>query len=175
MPACPRLLLSLRPSKPGKRNLCVLSWKRGGCRVTLKTGNGHEGSAFVLPGLPRRFPGAGLQVATREAAFCNPNLLQREFRNTFSRCCSGQPRRSQTIPAWVLQPPAVCRGGADLQLAGKFFPAFSAALEPFGQKYFVQVLFCPYPLLIVVCGRRKFWNHGGCYLLPVIFYLIFFH
>lgn len=66
-------------------------------------------------------------------------------------------------------PAAYCvlRVGRTLQLAGSFFPMFLAALEPFGQKLFVQVLFCPCPPLTVACG-----SSGN--VEAAIFYLIFF-
>lgn len=55
MPACPRLLLSLRPSKPGKRNLCVLSWK-GGVQGHFKNGKRTRGERFCSPWAPEAVP-----------------------------------------------------------------------------------------------------------------------
>lgn len=169
MPGCPSVFPSLRPSNPGKRNLCVLS------RIPFKMGNCTRGVLFFLPGHPRGLGGAGLQVTTREAAFCNPDPLQREFHNTFS-CCLGQPRRSQTLsPGWRSQTLSPGLSSRLLCVEGRADPATSR--EVFSNVFgsigaFWPKIVCPGFVLSLSpsdCCLWKFWKRGGCYLLFDIF------
>lgn len=161
--------MSLGPSNPGG-GTCVFYPGRE-VQDPFRNGKRVRGERFCSSWAPRGLPGAGLQAAIREAAFCSPDPLQRAFRNTFFHCCSGQPRRSRTLsPRFsCLLPrrggPATCR---------KVFPSFFGSIGVFWPK-----IVCPGFVLSLSrshCCLWKLWNCRGCYLLFDFFpfYLLLF-
>lgn len=167
MPACPRLLPSL--SNPGKRNLCVLSWK-GGCRVTLKTGNRHRGSAFVLPGLPRGFPGAGLQVQPEKQHFAIQTCSRGNFAIPFpaaARDSRGGVRPS--LHEFSSRLP-FAEEGRTCNLPGSFFRCFQQHWSLLAKNSLSRFCFVPVPhwLLFVGGGSSGTTEAVTFYLLSFI-------
>lgn len=164
----PRVIPVPKTQQRGEEEL-VCFILEGAVQGPFKNGKRTRGERFCSPRAPEG-------VAWGRSPSRNPrsSVCSREFRNTFSRCCPGQPRRNRTLPPRFSSLLLFVEEWADLQIAGKFFfPAFSAALEPFWPK-----IVCPGFVLSLSpadCCLWKFWNCGGCYLLFDIFSHVLSH
>lgn len=167
MPTCPRLSLSCLFKTQHLRNkfLCFIwdSW-RGGAFCSFKMGMYmrlclvSEWKLRKLHFTIQNYFGANFTISLLPAGWIHAT--------SFSSCCL-QPQhharkfgpsvhKSQPLPQFQL-PAILAKEGLDLQLAGKFLPAISAALEPFGQKYgcFPRFCFVPVPHWLLIARRES--------------------
>lgn len=167
----PKIITVPKTQQAGKEELeCFIL--EGGVQGHFKNGKRTRGERFCSPWAPEAVPWGRSPSRNPRSSVLQSKPAPEGISQYLFPLLLGTAEESDHP---CMSSPAACR------LPRRGGPAtcrevFSSVFSSTGA--FWPKIVCPGFVLSLShadCGRRKFWDRGSCYLLPVIFYLIFFH